>query len=154
MDLLLVEDDEHKRGHLLKFLARTRPQYAVRDAKSYQSGLRAILSRLPDIVLLDMSVPTFDVSQTDDGGRPQRLGGREILRQLQARGLRVPCLVITQFDSFGEGKGTVTAEQLDEQMTVEHPGVYLGMVAYDPTSAGWTEALLVKLDAFEKGQLR
>jgi CheY-like chemotaxis protein len=110
----------------------------------------AIVRTRPAIVLLDMSVPTFDVSEREDGGTPQRLGGRDILRQLQERGLPVPCLVITQFDSFGDGKNSLTAEQLDRQMAAEHPDTYLGMVGYDPASSGWMDALLSKLDAFEK----
>ncbi len=154
MNLLLVEDDEHKRRHLLEFLTTSRPRDVVREARSFQSGLRSMRESTPDLVLLDMSVPTFDVTSEEDGGQPLNLGGQELLRQLEARGIFVRCVVITQFDSFGEGRSSLTAGQLDQQMKQDHPSMYFGMVTYDAASTAWKDALLAKLEELEQGEAK
>ncbi len=147
MNILLIEDDEGKRKRLCQLLAAEYPDVVVSLAKSYLSGLRALIRGTPDLVLLDMTMPSFDITESDDGGKPQPFAGREVLRQLEARGISAKCVVVTQFQRFGEGKDSVTSGQLDAVLRQEHPGSYVGMVRFDATSSDWYDELKVYVSA-------
>jgi len=141
--VLLVEDDENKRLRLLNVLQSIR--LAVDCAASYQSALKALLQVRYDAVVLDMTLPTFDISEEDDGGRPQALGGQELLRQMKRRSITSPAVVVTQFDQFGERRDALTRQQLDAELRAHHGDIYTGLVFYDSTTEGWKEQLVVLL---------
>lgn len=145
MKILLVEDDENKRTKLLAFLRERCQTDEVEIAKSLQGGVRAILRGGHELIIVDMTMPTFDISAEEDGGRPQAYAGREILRQMDRRGIVVPTLVVTQFDRFGEGGDAMTFDELDGKLKNEHPGCYVGMVYYDVAVEGWREDLAEKI---------
>lgn len=140
MRVLIVEDDENKRHHLCAFLADVLPQATIVEARSYHSGLTAILKEAFALVLLDMSMPTFDIGVGEDGGRPQPLAGREVLRHMERKGVSCAVVVVTQLVRFGPDE-RVTAPQLDEELRRDHPGNYRGMVYYDATLSGWKDDL-------------
>src|SRR5688572_11886351 len=109
MKILIVEDDENKRNQLINFIKDEFPETDIKTAKSMQSGLRTIINEKFDLVLLDMTMPTFDIDVNEvTGGRPQPYAGREILRQMRRRNLETPVLVITQFDRFGDTSNSIT----------------------------------------------
>ena len=72
---------------------------------------------------------------------------RSILRQMDRRDIRIPVILVTQFDRFGEASDLLTLEQLDLQLGSEFPGIYRGAVYYNPAVAGWEEALSRKISA-------
>ena len=101
MRVLLIEDDENKRGQLISFLKEEIADVVVGVAASYHSGLRGVLDRSSDLVLLDMTIPTFDIGVEESGGRSQLYGGREILgKQMDRLDIRIPVIVVTQFDQL------------------------------------------------------
>lgn len=154
ISVLVVEDDENKRERLRDFLLSGRWQCNLSYAKSYQSGLRLLLNQSFDVVLLDMSIPTFDVTSTDDGGRPQAFGGRELLKQMDRRGLSAPVIVVTQFARFGDHTNALTLDQLDAALRKEHPSNYRGSVYYDSGFEGWRDELSTVLDRLLGGPAR
>lgn len=141
MNILIVEDDENKRNQLISFFTTNYPDTVISTAKSFQSGLKEIVKNKHNLIILDMTMPTFDIGVSEDGGRPQAYAGREILRQMQRRDIRTPVIVVTQFDRFGEEGNLLTLEQLDEQLQSDHGRVYLGAIYYDITSGGWRDKL-------------
>ena len=142
MRVLIVEDDENKSQQLEVFVREVVPHAFIVVAKSYNSGLREILANYQDIILLDMTLPTYDIGLNEDGGRPQHYGGRLILQQMQRRSIVTPVVVVTQFDVFGEGAEKLTRDELDKQLRQDHSSIYLGTVYYNAAVEGW------------KGQLR
>jgi CheY-like chemotaxis protein len=141
--VLLVEDDENKRLRLLSVLQSIGSEVVC--AASYQGALRALLLAGYDAIVLDMTLPTFDISEEDDGGRPQALGGQELLRQMKRRRIGSPVIVVTQFDQFGERRDALTRQQLDAELRTHHRDIYAGLVFYDSTTEGWKEQLVVLL---------
>lgn len=141
MDLLIAEDDENKRTQVTSFIRSNWPNFRLNEAKSYQSSLRTIVQGGIDLIILDMTMPTFDISAEEDGGRPQAYAGRDILRQMARRDITIPVVVLTQFDKFGEGNAILTREELDAQLRQSHPERYHGMVYYDVAFEGWKDAL-------------
>jgi len=138
MRILLVEDDEDKREQLRIFLSNT-DRNEVIEAKSYQSGLKKIIAETFDLIVLDMTMPTFDVTPTEGGGRPQPFGGKELLQQMFRRDIDTKTIVVTQFDQFGQGDETTTLNELDKLLFQTFPGNYLGIVPYSVTYSGWKD---------------
>ena len=141
MKVLLVEDDENKRAQIAGHLRNSPRVSSVDWAGSYSSALKYLISKSYDIVVLDMTLPTFDVSPDDDGGRPQALGGQELLKQMKRRAITTPVVVVTQFDRFGERRDALTLEQLDRQLSTDHANIYIGSVYYNATVEGWKDQL-------------
>ncbi|NBC40019.1 response regulator transcription factor [Corallococcus exiguus] len=136
----MIEDDEDKRNRISDFIA-TIITAEIKEARSLQSGLQAIIAETHDVVILDMTMPTFDITSEEGGGRPQAYAGRELLRHMKRRNINTPAIVVTQFDRFGQGPNSLTLEELNKDLHASHPGHYLGTVYYSVTLDGWQDAL-------------
>lgn len=144
MKILLVEDDEDKREQLRSFLSNGEKNSII-EAKSYQSGLKKIIAEVFELIVLDMTMPTFDVTPTEGGGRPQPFGGKELLQQMSRRNIYTKTIVVTQFDQFGQGDETTTLNELDKLLLETFPDNYLGIVPYSVTYSGWKDNFNRKL---------
>lgn len=141
MSALIIEDDELKTERLRSFLVGEAPHLEIELARSYKSGLRALVGNVRQLVLLDMTLPTFDIQSGTGGGRPQSLGGRELLRQMKRRSITSPTAVVTGFDTFGSGLEAVTLARLDADLREEFGTFYLGCVYFNATSDDWRDHL-------------
>ena len=56
--------------------------------KSYQTGTKAILNEPPSLVILDMSIPTFDKTVNSREGRLRPLGGYDIMKKISFKNIR------------------------------------------------------------------
>ncbi len=77
------------------------------------------------------------------------LGGREFLRQMDRFDLKVPVIVVTQFERFGKGPEAMDLRDLDRVLQRDHPSVYRGLVYYHAAIHGWKEelkSLIIKVD--------
>lgn len=137
MRVLIVEDDPNKRRQLRQAVEATAQGVAVREATSYRSGMVALAEWCPDIVLLDMTLPTFDVTATDSGGRTRIFGGRDVLLEMQRNGLKARVFLVTQFESFGEGSKRRTLKELGEELASTFPDVFRGTIYYHPAQSDW-----------------
>ncbi len=97
MRILVVEDDEFKAADLLRILMVILPDATVTRAASVTSALRAISSNRFDLIVLDMSLPTFDLSGPGGGGSPQGQGGIELLRLARRINVLAQYIIVTQF---------------------------------------------------------
>jgi CheY-like chemotaxis protein len=152
MKILVVEDDENKRVQISLFLREAYPQAEVDLARSVQSGLRNIKNNLPNLILLDMSLPNYDTGPDEPGGTPHIFGGRELLRQLDRFDINVPTIVITQFEIFGKPPNAMKLPQLDEELRAKHAPLYRGIVYYHASIHGWKDELRQLIDKALKGQ--
>ncbi len=86
---VLVVDDELEIGRMIcDFLdRRVKPSFETEHAPNGAEGLRRILERAPDVMVLDIKMPLLD--------------GREVYREMRKNGLNVPTIVF--FDAvFGD----------------------------------------------------
>ena len=141
MNVLIVEDDENKSLQLSLFLRDVLPLAETSVSRSLQSGLRDLRERTPDLVLLDMTLPTYDVGPDEPGGNTHPFGGREFLRQLKRFKMKVPVIVITQFETFGSGPEVTTLQALDEELRRDYAEVYRGSVYYHAAIQSWKDQL-------------
>lgn len=104
MNILIIEDDPNKAKQLNEFFSNVSDVKSITTKSSYKTGLKEILKNEYHFLVLDMSMPTFDISTEAGGGKVMHFGGKEILRQLRRKKVNIPTVVVTQFESFGEEK--------------------------------------------------
>jgi CheY-like chemotaxis protein len=144
LNVLIIEDDDEKAKKLEEFIHSEYSGSQVSLAHSFSTGLRALISGANklDIVLLDMSMPTYDVSQQEpSGGTPVALAGKELLAQMRLRSIQVPAIVVTMFDAFTEGTKRASLDQLAEELKGSLSPPYVGYVYYNTAQEGWMAAL-------------
>ncbi len=150
MKVIVVEDDGIKRAQIVAFIRNRYPDIRVVEKGSYQSGMKEISKCDAGLVLLDMTMPTFDLSPEvgEAGGRPRAFAGKEILRQMHRRRIKTPVIIVTQFDTFGEGVSSVSLQELCDQIEDEYPSNYRGCVYYNPAVHDWKPELASLMDKF------
>jgi len=141
--ILLIEDDTHKATHISDHLhGNLSGDISIRTVRSYQSGLQAIMTEPWDIVLLDMSLPNYDISPTEDGYRFDAFAGRNILFEIKRKNVVCRVIVITQYDTLGEGQDRLTLGELRNQLKEMFPDSYKGAVYYSSSETNWKDALV------------
>lgn len=151
MKILIVEDDQVKLAQIIKFLNSNFTKHEINKKYSFQSGLKEIISSNYDLIILDMSMPTYDISSNETGGRTRAYAGKEILKQMIRRNITVPVIVVTQFDTFGDVGNTTTLQQLNQELQVLFNPLYIGTVYYNSTIDSWKEDLYNLIMIVNKG---
>ena len=136
MNILIVEDNQSKLDHLTTFIKSKFPLASINNKRSFQTGLKEIQDSSYDIVLLDMSMPTYDITPTEAGGVKKTFAGMDILRQMQRKNIKMPVLVVTQFDIFDDGETSILLTELKTQLMQKFSDIYLGTVYYN-TGVSW-----------------
>ena len=97
--ILLVEDNEMNRDMLSRRLLRR--GYEVQMAEDGETGVRMALGILPDLILMDLSLPDID--------------GLEATRRLKAdaRTSRIPIIVLTAHAMMGDRQQALAADSDD-----------------------------------------
>jgi DNA-binding NarL/FixJ family response regulator len=143
----LVEDNYHKRQKVTDFIRQNYNDSKIREAYSFTSGSKAALEEEYDLVILDISLPTYDKVGNESGGRKRMFGGREIARKLIRRRSEIRVVFITQYDAFSDGGFSLSFDELGVVLKEECGNSYLGLIHYDSSKSAWKELLVV---AFEK----
>lgn len=151
--VLLVEDESPKLAHIRKFMREGYSSVSVIEARSVTSALDAVDDHNFDLVLLDMSLPTFDVGQGENGGRPQGFGGIEILRHLEMAGSAIETLVITGYEAFPDEHGDIIdLETLRNRLIDEFPNTVRGVVHFNSALEDWKVEFRKGIDAVLGGK--
>lgn len=144
MKILFIEDDDDKAKRVVEFVVSDVPGAEIVCTKSFNSGLRALMSKTQsfDLVLLDMTMSTYDVTPEEPaGGSVEHFAGRDMLAQMRLRQIEVPVVVVTMFDSFGEGAKKVSLKALVGELESNYAPPFIGHVYYNATEDGWRTAL-------------
>lgn len=141
MGFLIIEDDENKLRQIKEFLQIKFPNMELITKRSYHSGLKEIVKENFDIIFLDMSMPTFDVTPESSGGRFRTYAGKDIMEEMLRLNINSKVIVVTQFDIFGEGENYITIIELGRQLQRDYLSIYLGTVYYNASEANWKHDL-------------
>lgn len=142
MKILLIEDDQNKQNEIKDFVEKYLSNDVSIDVKrSFQSGYQAIINNCYDLLLLDMSMPTFDIGLGESGGRSRPFAGKDILMRLKARKIRLPVVVVTQFVRFGDRNKYITLSEIKEELRSKYSENYINTVYYQSTSNDWKKNL-------------
>lgn len=141
MRILLIEDDQNKCDQIARFVQSEYPEVEFIIKRSFQSGLKEAILSTPDLILLDMTMPSYEVGPREPGGRERRYAGREILRQLSRRNIKVRVVVITQYEQFEENGEIVRLPELVAVLKSEHPDNFIDAVFYQAANTTWVGQL-------------
>jgi CheY-like chemotaxis protein len=141
MNVLLVEDEDPKLAPVLRYLEEQHPDLIVSVVRSVKSALAALREQIPDLLLLDMSLPTFDISESEPGGRPQGFGGIEIVRYLDSVDARVPIIVLSAYEAFSRDGKNIQLKTLGSEMMRDYPELIIGIVYFNPIQGIWGKEL-------------
>ena len=146
MKILLVEDNQYKITQSQEFLASEFPLIELTIRNSYHSGLKEIKqnSKEYNLILLDISMPTYDIKAGEQGGTPLSLAGKLILNEMNLRDIETKVIEVTMYENYVDGTKLI---ELDKQFTNEFSTNYIGFVYFSPDdTVGWKENLKHKIE--------
>lgn len=137
MKILIIEDSDYKVQSLQSFLNLLQLDSELKVARCFHSGKRAIKEFRPDLVLLDMTLPTSERLDGQLEGRTRIFGGREIIAEMSLLNIKSKVIIITQFDHFGEPPDSIDLKTLLQQLKKRFPEHFLGGVYYSNVDSSW-----------------
>jgi len=137
MKILIIEDSDYKIQSLMTFLPTVGVCGEVQIAKSYQTGKKLLKEFCPDLVLLDMTLPTSERFDGQLEGRTRIFGGRDILAEMEFANIVSRVIIVTQFDSFGEPPDTINSKDLFQQLSAKYPQYFIGGVYFSNVDSTW-----------------
>lgn len=140
MKILFIEDNPQKLKQVCDFLEQQYENIELTIRKSYNSGLRELIKNNSySLILLDMSLPNYDIEPGESGGDFEKYAGKFLLSEMYRRDITTNVLIITMYLNY-----------VDEEFTTElkdnFPN-YLGVVYYNVKEPdGWKNELKEKID--------
>lgn len=142
--ILIIEDNATKLQHIKDFCTNYVQDSSLTDRQSYNTAQQEVIFHGSeyDIILLDVSMNTYDTKR-DDNGEQEPLAGANILRFMKLRHIMTPVIVVTMYESFVDG---VRINALNERFKNQYGDIYKGFVYYNLKNEDWKEELLAKLN--------
>lgn len=136
----MIEDNEAKLNKIKQFCADYWPDYQIECRCSYNTALSEVVhnGKFYDIILLDVSMNTYEVNGDASDGEQEPLAGSNILRFMKLRKIYVPVIVVTMYESFVDG---IRIDKLDEGFRAKYPEFYKGYVYYSLKNDDWINKL-------------
>lgn len=149
MKILLIEDHPLKQAQINKFVLEKFIYCEIETKNSYISGLKElkINHNIYDVLLLDISMPNYDISSEDSGGDWMPLAGKNILKEMYLRDISTKAIVITMHGSYDDG---TKITDLDRDLQKEFSDNYIGYVYYSQINEDWKENLYRLLNTIKK----
>lgn len=143
MKILLIEDDKYKREDLRTYIHQEFPDVWVDEVKSYKTGVLKVLDGTYDLLLVDMTIPTYENDSFPSGGGSLKNGGELIINEVYDEGKNVKFAVVTQYETF-DGE---TLEVIEQRLHRLCNNNYLGCVKYCSYKEDWKNPLhkIIKL---------
>ena len=144
--ILIVEDSDSKLNSVQAVIAKEFPSAQIRFALSVRSAIDALAEFTPDMIVADMSLPTFDIESRERGGTPRPFGGIEVFETLERFDISVPVLVLTSYPAIVEGNQAVGLTELSKRLQADFPPWFLGTVYFDPAYSNWEREVIFYLN--------
>ncbi|GAK37775.1 hypothetical protein JCM15093_3050 [Bacteroides graminisolvens DSM 19988 = JCM 15093] len=126
--ILLVEDLPQKADNIKSLLKLEFPEIEIEERSSYHTAIEEIYRNYNKyfVVLLDVSMSTYDAGVEENGGIPEALAGKMILDGMYLRDIPVKVKVMTMYESF-DGK---SIQELDKELREDSPENYDGYIFF------------------------
>lgn len=138
--ILIVEDLPEKAEEIKMVIANEFPEIEIEERTSYHSAIEEIYKNHLQykLILLDISMSTFDVNVEENGGLPESLAGKRILQGMYLRDIPTKVKVVTMFESF-DGK---SIKELDRELREDNPDSYDGFIFFSFKKSEWKKQLV------------
>lgn len=141
--ILLIEDYEEKANNILAFLKSEFPNFQINHRTSYNSAQEEIFEHGSEysLILLDMSMSTYDLTADVSGGLPEPSAGQYILEGMFLRQITTPVIIVTMYNVFGRKQ----LEAFDIELKENYPQNYKSYVYYSSQKNDWKNELKIKI---------
>lgn len=147
MQVLLVEDEVHKRAELTQCVIDvigSPPDHV----DSVRSAVLKVIEKDYDLILLDMALPTFSSNSSDQHkGHDQAQGGIEVLRALKSSNKKSKIIIVTQYHDFYIGGSKIKIKDSAKIINEKYNQNVIGAILYKYKST----STLQKISALLKG---
>lgn len=142
-NVLLVEDYEEKASHIISFLKDEFPDIVIERCSAYNTAQETIFENPNkyDLILLDMSMTTYDLNTDASGGKPEPTAGNDLLEGMFLRDIHTPVIVVTMYNVFGRKE----LSAFDEELKANYPMNYKSYVFYSSQRNDWKGDLKRKI---------
>lgn len=149
MKILFIEDHPLKQAQINKFVLEKFSDCQIESKNSYISGLKELIKNHNnyDVLLLDISMPNYDISSDDGGGDWMPLAGKNILKEMYLRDIPTKAIVVTMHGSFDDG---TKITELDSELKREFYDNYIGYVFYSQLNEDWKDKICQLLKTLER----
>ena len=139
MKILIIEDDKNKSSQIIERLNSQYSNLTFSEKRSFQQGIKSLRNSSFDLLLLDMTLPTFDIDTNRGGGKIRNFAGMEILEEMLQREINLKTIIITQYESFGEEQ--ITISQMRTILKEKYNKNFIEIIYYSSSSKSWFENL-------------
>lgn len=148
MRVLIAEDDDPKLHRLREFVEAEFAPAHVTSSRSVNSTLARLRIETPDLIILDMSLPTYEIAIGEQGGRPQDFGGITVMEFMTFEQLSAPVVIVTQYETFpGSNGANLSLEEIAASVAREHPDIFRELIYYNSVENVWQEPLKAAIAA-------
>ncbi len=142
MRILVIEDNPNKLKQIKSFLNEYYYQPQIEESYSFNSGRNKIYENKWDLILLDMSLPTYDITHTEYGGDKKPVAGKDLMKRMLNRKIFTPVIIITQFETFDDDR--ISLDSLNQEFSEKFNNIWKGTVFYG--NDDWNIELKKRLD--------
>jgi len=149
MKIAVIDDSDPKMERICPLIQEKYKDCQIKTAKSFHTAMELISSYRPDLIILDMTLPS---TETEDGrlaGRMRMFGGRDLLAELEFLDIATDVIVLSQFEDFMVGDDQTDLESLLSSLKSNFEDFYKGGIYYDPSSK-WESELLKLIEDIQK----
>lgn len=142
MDILIIEDNKNKLREISDFLKKYYLNCIIEEATSFKGGIKKVYENRWDLIIMDMTLPTYTITPTENGSSNKPVGGKDIMKRMLNRGILTPIIVITLFETFDGGR--ISLDSLNKEFENDFYEIWKGTVFYE--SDNWRIQLKEILD--------
>lgn len=146
MKIAIIDDSKYKVEGLRTFVESHWPSIKVCDARSFQTGMKLLEEERPDIILMDMTLPTSEGPGGRLDGRTRMFGGRQLMSEIEFLELECRVIIVTQFEEFPDASGTIDLQTLLLGVARQFPRYFAGGVFYGSVDTVWASELRVIIE--------
>lgn len=152
MKILVVEDEFSKKENIINLLNEYfEGNIEIHTAMSVRSAKNILKMDIGlDCIILDMSLPTYDIGKEEFGGRPRGFGGKDVIRQVIRQKQNIPILVLTAYEAFSvdseDDEKDISLDELTEQLDKYTHTLILQVVKYNTLMDDWKNKVIEFLE--------
>lgn len=147
MNILIVEDDSYKYSKIVALLHERFPDATLIHQDSVHGAVIYLREHTPDLLILDMSLPSHSLLAGQGSPVSMPAGGIEIIMELKILGkTHIPIIVVTQYPDV-EIEDEYYSINESRSIITEFYGIgQISVIYYDNDSTEWIEKFRGSLD--------
>jgi DNA-binding response OmpR family regulator len=147
MKILIAEDNDDKASALRNFIENNFSNIFIDHAKALNTAFHKIRTNAYDLILLDMTMPSFEnIDNADIDVTLKTLAGKDLINKMAYRKISAPIIIVTAFELFGRHDNIEHINSIASELKSMHPDIVKGCVIFDVQSNNWKAELLKEIN--------